>query len=148
MALPCRRPPRRYTVATVSEQPKIHPFREALVKLVAAALILYGLATLAEAFSGDHGALHASYTVVKALWRIGIGIGLLRFQGWAFVLFSLLLIVRWFVAFTSMVVRFDAGGFSAGAPLLGWVVAITLLIAVFSRWSMERHFRPDTGARP
>lgn len=131
----------------MSEKPPIHPFREALVKLVAYALIVYGLATLAEAFSGDHGFLHATYTVVKGLWRLGIGIGLLRFQGWAFVLFSLLLIVRWFVAFTAMVVRFDAGGFSAGAPMLGWVVAITLLIAIFSRWSMERHFRPEAGAQ-
>ena len=131
----------------MSEKPPIHPLRDALVKLVALFLIVYGLATLTEAFSGGHGFLPTTYTVVKGLWRIGVGIGLLHYQGWAFVLFSLLLLVRWFIAFTTMVVRFDAGGFAAGASTLGWVVAITILIAIFSRWSMERHFRPDSGAQ-
>jgi len=132
-------------VSEVREKPGIHPFRDAIVKLVAVALILFGLSTMMDAFSGGHGFWGATGLVLLSLLRLGIGVGLLRYQGWAFLLFSLLLIVRWFVTFTGMVVSFDGGGFGAGESKLVWVLVITVLIAIFSRWSMERHFRPDSG---
>jgi len=132
-------------VSDVRETPGIHPFRDAIVKLVAVVLILFGLSMMLDAFSGGHGFWGATGMVLLALLRLWIGVGLLRYRGWAFLLFSLLLIVRWFVMFTGMVVSFDGGGFSAGEPKLVWVLVITALIAIFSRWSMERHFRPDAG---
>ena len=66
----------------------------------------------------------------------------MAWKGAAFMIFSILLLVRWLIAFVATIVAFEAGGSEAGMPQLITLLVIMAMIAYFGRWSMERRFRP------
>jgi len=134
-------------VSEVREKPGIHPLRNLVVKLVAVFAVWTGIVKLATLFDlkGWFLLFPGIVAVVAGLFYVVVGVGLWRYRGWAFLILSVMLLWQWFYSFVKMVVKFDSGGWPAGRPFLVAVLLTTLLIAIFGRWSMERHFRPDAG---
>lgn len=124
------------------QTPDPSPIQDALVKITGVVVAIDGLVNLFHAFGGEAGWIAARWFAIIGLLQIAAGVGLLFWKGWAFMTFSILLLVRWLVTFITMIVAFESGGAEAGRPQLILLLVIMALIACFGRWSMERRFRP------
>lgn len=129
--------------AAVSERsPDISPLTDACVKVAGAAVAINGLVCLVGAFGGDHHWIATLWFLGLGLFQIPAGIGLMFWKSWAFLVFSMILLVRFLVTFITMLVAFQRGGGEAGWPQAILLGVIIVLIGSFGRWSMERRFRP------
>ena len=123
------------------QTPDPSPIQDAIVKITSVVVAIDGLINLVHAFSGEPGWIAARWFAIIGLLQIAAGIGLMFWRGWAFMTFSILLLVRWLVTFISTIVAFESGGSEAGKPQLITLLVIMAMIAYFGRWSMERRFR-------
>jgi hypothetical protein len=119
------------------------PIQNGLVKITGLVVAIDGLLNLIEAFNTELGWIAMLWFGAIGLLQIPAGLGLMAWKGAAFVVFSILLLVRWLVAFVATIVAFEAGGREAGMPQLITLLVIMAMIAYFGRWSMERRFRPN-----
>ena len=118
------------------------PIQNGIVKLTGLVVAIDGLLNLIHAFQTELGWIAMLWFLVIGLLQIPAGLGLMAWKGAAFMIFSVLLLVRWLVAFVATIVAFEAGGSEAGMPQLITLLVIIAMIAYFGRWSMERRFRP------
>lgn len=110
-----------------------------VVKLVASALLLAGLLTFLAAFDAS-GMLGVLGRMVAGLFLGWTGAGLWRYRGWAYLVWSVMLLAGFFITEVEMILAVDRGEgwLAAAAPFVLDVV----LIGYFGRWAVERRFRP------
>lgn len=113
---------------------------DALVKLVAAVLVVCGLIFLGSGAGEDAGVFGTLWHWAVGLFGIVAAVGLWRYQGWAFLVFSVALLAGWLTTFIRMILAVDRGEGAWGQVVLLFV--IMALIAFFGRWKMEKRFRP------
>ena len=114
-----------------------------LLDLIAAVLGLGGLFVVAEAlFLDEETGFGVFRQLLVGILILAVARGFKQRKGWAFLAFSISLLVGWLVELTRAIVAFEEGGMAAAkAATLSWLL-VTLLIAYLGRWSMERRFRP------
>jgi hypothetical protein len=112
-----------------------------LLDLIAVVLGLGGLFVVAEAF-GEESGFGIFRQLLIGILVLAVARGFKQRKGWAFLVFSIALLVGWLVELTRAIVAFEEGGMAAAkAATLSWLL-VTLLIGYLGRWSMERRFRP------
>ena len=111
---------------------------DALTKLLA---LLWGLGGVVYFFStGDSDALGTLWHWAFGVFNVLAAVGFWKYQGWAFLYFSVSLLFGWMASFILIVLAADSGQ-SLGFPIFRLLFTM-VLIAIFGRWNVERKFRP------
>ena len=124
------------------ERPEVPLLHDLIIKVVGVLCAIGGLVRLYDVFAGDDLLLMRVIWFCVSLLLIGSGIGLVRYRGWAYLVFSALLLLSWIPVFMMMIIGFSTGDTGAGSAMAVQLVLIMAAIAYFGRWSMERRFRP------
>lgn len=111
---------------------------DALTKLLS---ILWAIGGVMFFFStGDSGALGTLWHWAFGLLNVLAAVGFWKYQGWAFLYFSVSLLFGWMASFILIVLAVDSGQ-SVAFPIFR-LLFVMVLIAIFGRWNVERRFRP------